>query len=369
MSEYAQQVLNFTEVNLDSAIHYGNMAISLAQKLHQKFYEGLIASNMSYNYIAYGDYTNALKLLVTATKLSEEKDLGINIIRTPYIENYIQKDSATNRIELQGYIKNCLAILYGYTEGDEKKIRELLAAKRLVQGVTNDMFLLAGITDNIAYTFMSLNKFDSALFFLKESIQYRTKSKINMYAGADESALGQIYLQLGNIDSAKKYLFDALKILNEDNENIVISQTYISIANYYYKINRYDSGIFYANKAVAQYNLTGENIPEKLDAYTTLAINYNANKRYDSAFKYMELAKQMSDSLNVVRISNLGKFHNIGFEEKLRLQELQNEAVQSQSRNRIILLSIIVFVSLVIAFIFYRNNKAKQNTLPQKGVF
>ncbi|HMG69172.1 MAG TPA: ATP-binding protein, partial [Chitinophagaceae bacterium] len=97
-------------------------------------------------------------------------------------------------------------------------------------------------------------------------------------------------------------------------------------------------------------------------AYTSLALNYNKNNKDDSAYKYMAMAKNMNDSLNNIQITNLGKFHSMGFEEKLRLKELETETIVNKSRNRVILLLVIIIVFFVIAFILYRNNKVKQKT-------
>lgn len=120
LSEYSLAVLNFTEVNKDSALYYGDKAIAMARKLNQKYYEGIVSTNIAYNYINSGDYTNGLKYLIEATKLSEDKNLSANIAKTAFIEPYLQKDAETNRKELLGYIKNCLGILYGFTESPEK---------------------------------------------------------------------------------------------------------------------------------------------------------------------------------------------------------------------------------------------------------
>ena len=208
---------------------------------------------------------------------------------------------------------------------------------------------------------MSLNKFDSALYYQKEAIGYRSKTNITIYNGAGFTTIGEIYLQQEKYDSAKKYLFKGLGILKKQNENVIdVAYTYVLLSNLYYKLNQTDSGVYYGNRALIEYNLIGTPGPEMLDSYTALALNYNKIKKYDSAYKYLEISKSINDSLNQVQLENLGKFHSTGFEEKLRLQELQNEAVATKNRNRIILLSGVVMVFLIIAFILYRNNKAKQ---------
>ncbi len=65
------------------------------------------------------------------------------------------------------------------------------------------------------------------------------------------------------------------------------------------------------------YGLVGTFVPEIVDVYKILALNYNKSFMYDSAYKYMALATNISDSLNKIQIENLGKFHSIGTEEKL----------------------------------------------------
>ncbi len=201
LSKYSQSVLDFTEVNKDSAFYYGNKAIAVARKLNQKYYEGLVSTNIAYNYITSGDYTNGLKYLIEATKLAEDKELAVNIVKTSFIEPYLQKDAETNKKELQGYIKNALGILYGFTESPDKKLKEMLEAKHLVENVTNDMFLLAGITENIVGAYMDQNKLDSALYYERKAIEFRAKISGDIYNGAPLINIVEIYRRQGKMDS------------------------------------------------------------------------------------------------------------------------------------------------------------------------
>ena len=363
LGEYSQLLTDFIETYKDSAFYYGYKALALAKRLNQKYYEGFILCDLAYNSISVGDYTNALKYLIDATKLSEDEELSTNIVKTPFIEPYLQKDTETNRRELLGWIKNSLGILYGYTESADKKLNELLEAKYLVENKVTDMFLLAGICSNIVDVYLTKNKLDSALYYQRETMKYENSASRQTYNGVSLAVIGEIFLRQGKSDSAKEYLFKGIKILKTQDEDLIgLGQSYVSLANLYYNANLPDSGIYYANNALRSFHLAGNEIPETLDAYTTLALNYSKIKRDDSAYKYMVLAKKLSDSLNEIQLSNLGKFHSIGFEEKLRLKDLENETIVTKNRNRIILLSIVIVVFLIIAFILYRNNKIKQKT-------
>ena len=363
LNQYAQLLADFVETNRDSAFYYGYKALAIAKKLNQKYYQGFISSDLAYNFLNSGDYSNSLKYLIEATRLSEDNDLEKNILKTSYIEPRLQEGAGGNRKELQAWIKNSLGILYGLTGSEDKKLNELLEAKHLIENETTDMFLLSGITSNIVTVYISKNKLDSALYYQRETMRYENKANLKIYRGVSLVMVGDIFLKEGKRDSAKKYLFDGIHILIGNNENLIgLASAYISLANLYYDNNQSDSGIYYGNKALQTFSFAGTFVPEILDAYTSLALNYDKNNRYDSAYRYMALAKNMSDSLKSIDIKNLGKFHSMGFGEKLRLKELENEKIAAGSRNRVILLSVVIVVFFVIVFILYRNNKVKQRT-------
>ncbi len=82
---------DFVEANRDSAFYYGYKALAIAKKLNQKYYQGFILSDLAYNFLNSGDYSNSLKYLIEATRLSDDKDLEKNILKTSYIEPRLQE--------------------------------------------------------------------------------------------------------------------------------------------------------------------------------------------------------------------------------------------------------------------------------------
>ncbi|HEX4958819.1 MAG TPA: ATP-binding protein, partial [Lacibacter sp.] len=84
------------------------------------------------------------------------------------------------------------------------------------------------------------------------------------------------------------------------------------------------------------------------------------NGQTDSAYKYQGLALQMIDSLTKMRIKNLTNFQNIGFNEQLRLQNIEKEKITYQNKIRTYFFMAGIGVLLLLAFIFYRNNRQKQ---------
>ena len=87
---------------------------------------------------------------------------------------------------------------------------------------------------------------------------------------------------------------------------------------------------------------------------------YDVQNKPDSAFAYLKLFTRLNDSLNFVEQKNLQAFQNVGFDEQLRLEELEKENIQTQNkiRNYAMLAGLGVF--LIVGLLLYRNNRQKQ---------
>jgi len=85
----------------------------------------------------------------------------------------------------------------------------------------------------------------------------------------------------------------------------------------------------------------------------------------DSAFIYQGLAMAAKDSLN--NIEKINQFNNIGFDEQLRLEQVEQDKIQLQNSIRTYAMLIGILVFMVIAFLLYRNsrNRQKSNILLQ----
>jgi two-component system NtrC family sensor kinase len=91
-----------------------------------------------------------------------------------------------------------------------------------------------------------------------------------------------------------------------------------------------------------------------------LSTVYNYKNKPDSAFTYLKIATALNDSLNNAEKKNLLAYQNVGFNEQLRLEELEKEKIQTQTKIRTYALLTGLSVFLVIGLILYRNNRQKQ---------
>lgn len=360
LNNFCQLALKYSEVNRDSAIYYADIAFSIAEKLHQKFYQASILSDLGYTLLSNGDYGNALTKLLFANQLIEDKNIANNVIVTPFFNKYFTSDDPKiNRIILLGYIKNSLAMLYGRTGNFDKQLSELKEAKKIIETETTDLNLRYTINNNIANAYLNMGKLDSALNFQEIVLNIESKIENKNYSGASNKAIGDIQFRKGNFEAAKTNYRSALKLLEKAQNTFYTALTQFALADTYRKLGRVDSSLYYAKAGIANYRSLGSYVPEMEEAYTALALSFKDENRYDSAFYYLQLSKRLSDSINDKEIKTLTNFQNIGFSEQMRLKEAEAERIKIKSRTQVLLLLTGLMLFSVIAFILYRSNKMK----------
>jgi two-component system, NtrC family, sensor kinase len=361
LNSYCNLQLNYSEANRDSSIFYGYKALTLSKKLNQKFYEACTLSDLGFSLLSNGDYSNALNVLLEASKMAEDKNIAKNVIPTPYINTYIKGNPESDRILLLGYIKNSLALLYGSTRNLQKQLQELLEARQIVEYGTTNKHLLYSLTYNIANAYFNMNNMDSAMYYQRMVIEIEKGFELNNYSGASLKNVGDIFYKKENLDSAKKYYLDALYLLEKKNTNAnYLALTQAALADLYRKYGKNDSSLYYAKAAVKNYIALGSFIQQTVESYTTLSKSFKDNKQYDSAYFYMQLAKALSDSLNEKEINRLSTFQQLGFNEQLRLKAQETEQISVNNRKKIYLLLAGLGIFSIIAYILYRNNQQKQ---------
>ncbi len=80
--------------------------------------------------------------------------------------------------------------------------------------------------------------------------------------------------------------------------------------------------------------------------------------KIDSAFLYQELAFAANDSLNDPR--KINRFQNIGFNEQIRVRELEKERIERENAVRTYAMLSGIAVVLLVAFLLYRNNRSRK---------
>ena len=94
-------------------------------------------------------------------------------------------------------------------------------------------------------------------------------------------------------------------------------------------------------------------------AYENLYLVYQLRNQFDSAYKYLALTQRTNDSINQSKIKSLAEFQKLTLNEQQRLQNAEKEKVVYQNKVRTYFLFAGIGVLLLLAIIFYRNNRQK----------
>jgi two-component system, NtrC family, sensor kinase len=342
----------FTESNSDSAIFYYNKAAMLADKLGLKIDEVSELDMKGYILSTQRNYPQSLSTFLKAKKIAEDPASEKNTWHLP-------KGSTprSERLEWLGWINNDMGPLYEYTGNFDNELAGYQNAKRIAQSIHNNG-LLTYVYVGLAHFYMITNQLDSALFYEKKAEAVITYNG-GKYGALPLNTLGKIYQKKGKLDSSRIAFINAIKINQKVNNLSNLGDSYLNISDLYRTEKKSDSSQFFARKAVNTYKKTLR--PDGLvNAYNLLYSIFEAENNKDSAFTYLKLASSLNDSLNNAERKNLLAYQNVGFDEQLRLEELQKEKIQTENRIRMYAMLAGIFVVMLIAFLLYRNNRNRK---------
>ncbi len=355
MEVYYQLGVYYNEINRDSSLFYLNKSIPLAQKLKLKINEAKVLSVKGYMLTQIGNYPRSLETFLQALKIAED----------PASEKYTWnlpkgKTPQNARLNALGWIYHIMGHLYGATGNTDKQISNYFTAISLAESV-QDTVLFALANMNIGRVYFRVNKLDSALIFAQRALDVLSTLSFEQrkYEGATLNVIGNIYQEKGNLNQAVDAYMKAVQANTEHNNFTNLEFTYTSLGGLYITLKKPDSAMVYALKALKTAKSVGQPLG-LADAYGFLSKVYSYQNNKDSAFAYLKLATTLKDSLNNVEKKNLLAYQNVGFDEQLRLQKLEEEKIQMQSKIRTNTLAGSLFTLLVIAFFLYRNNRQKQ---------
>ncbi|RYE25281.1 MAG: hypothetical protein EOP45_04945 [Sphingobacteriaceae bacterium] len=239
----------------------------------------------------------------------------------------------------------------------EKKIRQALP---LVQAA-HDSLMIGYCYFGLANCYQERHLPDSAkIYGLKTlAVAVQTGDYLNVVYGLATLA------GLTNDTKLKlKYLYYNEQIANNAKNNYAIYATNLDLGAYYFKQNQPDSSLLYSRKSLqAGKRLTAY---EQLSPLGLLSKVYTKKRNLDSAIKYTNDYHAIKDS--IYNNANIVRTQSQEFEEQQRQRDVASKQSAYKNKVRLLLLGVISAVLLLLAFIFWRNNKKtrKLNLLLQE---
>jgi len=352
MHLYAQLGVFYAEVNHDSALFYSEKELSLAKQLKLKIDEAGALDFTGYILYQLGNYPKSLESFLQALKIAE--DLASEKSSRHLSDGQIPRA----QLRVLASIHHDLGHLYGRTGNINKQISNYLETKSIAESI-HDTLMLALVDWNLGSTYWKLDKLDSALFLEQKALAIFSNSTDRKYEGAVLNLIGDIYLRKGDINLSRDALLKSVQINEEQNNLSFIGHSYISLASLYQTVKKPDSSLLYARKGLESFKAVW--VPSGMaGAYSLLSSIYSGQNKTDSALANLKLATAFKDSLNDAERKKLSEFQNLGFNEQMRLEELEKEKIKTQTKIRTYAMLAGIGVFMLIALILYKNNRNRR---------
>ncbi|HEX3383666.1 MAG TPA: ATP-binding protein [Mucilaginibacter sp.] len=348
------------ESNWDTCLYYYDLALNIAKNSRQSLPEASALVGKGYSLMALRRYPESLQCIQQALDLAE--DPGSE--KTTWCTNYEFKKLTPhkNRLAVLSDIHYHLSQLMGATNNVDKALIQFNITKQLAVETGNPE-LLGMVNLDLGNIYLDRHRLDSALVFELNAERIFTQNEDRDYSdrkyhGAVFAALGDIYLEKGNKSLAVKYFHKGANAGIEQKNLTGVSYCYNDLTRVYLAEKQKDSSLYYAKKNLEiLHSMRSENLG---DAYEHLYQSYELAGKTDSAYKYLGLALAAKDSSYQTTIKSLADFQKLSFGAQIHAQELEKEkaAIQTKIRTYVLVAGIAVF--MLLAAIFYRNNRQKQ---------
>jgi len=350
--------LYFLESNRDSALFYIENRLSLAKKNDIKLAEAAAYTSKAYQLNAIGKYSEAFQYLLQAFEIAKnpknEEVPGWKLTQYPIPGKDRQIVLATTHHVLGGLMRNA--------GNFEQEIIQLKEALRIAEEINHaDRQMTANM--NLGSAYFKMNQLDSALYFAKKSQLLSEDPLAQLYIGNNLLTIGDVFLSKGDTAQAKKIYNEGLISSINNNNQADVANLKHQLIRVFLLENKKDSALSYALenlkliKSIVGVGYRGIDVGV---GYEDLYLAYKLNSQSDSAYKFQGLALVTKDSLYQVRIRNLADFQKLSLGEALRLENLEKEKIQTQSRIRSFGFLAGLGVLTAIGLILYRNNRQKQ---------
>lgn len=326
--------------NPDSNIIVAQQAYTLAEKNKLLEKQSTALNAMATGYATLGDYPKAIQLFYRSLRIAESLHdvLGITRVANNLGDTYTREGDYSRALhyllpaekQWQKYIKS-----HKHTDRSSSRLWPILLL-------------------NIGEDYLNLGKIDSADHYLQQS--HKEGKEFIDLLGNTYRDFGEVEIARGHTGKALKYLSDAIRISKSSDDPQMLSEEYLSESKLYHNNKRQDSAEYYAQKAFDVAS-AGKFEQDVLNAGKILYNYYDEDHNLPLAYKYFRMATAAKDSLySQGRVKQL---ISLDFEEKQRQQEIA--AAQEQYRASVRMYSLIagMVVLMVLAFIFWRANKAR----------
>jgi signal transduction histidine kinase len=308
------------------AFYLHNKILELTRNENDPIGEAVILSELGDIYFDNGDVTKGLNMILNA----------------------IEKVEKTGNKQALGIVYNNLGLCYP----DDVILAESYYKKALKfsQAAGDDLFACFEL-GNLSDIYRRLHKEDSSKYYLLKSFELSVTKNVEPAIPYNLGTLGGLQT---DAKQQIKYYRAALEMPFTRIDSATMTIALISIAYFYRDQHMIDSSFYYAKKAYkVSNNLFLKNRIPPARLLAQLYKGYNV----DSALKYTDIYYISRDSM--YNIDKMRRSIHLGFSEQQRQKELEAQRKALQANLRLYGLLLIIVLLILLAFVFWRNNRSK----------
>ncbi|KAB2913752.1 MAG: tetratricopeptide repeat protein [Bacteroidetes bacterium] len=370
-----------------------NRSLNIARKTNDSLQIAKCLNNTGLIYISIGDpvksifyYEQSLKILRVLPK-SKDFPTSLLNIGIAYKEQGIYDKALNYLFESVGYFEewkdakkqssayNAIGNISRIEKNYQKSLEYHFKALKLRESI-NYTEGIAGSLNSIGVVYKELEKYDSALIFLQESIKKAAKGNSPTEHLANTlSHIGSIYVKNKNFNYAKKYYDSAYRIRRSVNskKGIAYSMLELGELNYVSKdFKQAEKYLLLSIKSAEEVNASDV----LLKCYTILRKLYKETKNYIKAIEYDDLfiilneqvlGEEKLKSLTQMQIKyeterKQDEIENLSRDKKKReaellAQELQLQSKKVHTRNLVIVIILLSSILVLVLILFRIRNR------------
>lgn len=218
-----------------------------------------------------------------------------------YTDQAIQFARRTNRKSILAESFNTQARVYSYFGQIEMSVAKNVVSLQLALAA-NDHLKLAQYYREIGKSQRSIQNFDDAEFYFKQSYDHASKIFDQRQMGLANSNLGTVYFGRKEYSKAINVTQKAIRQLNDLNDFNGLGEAHNNLGTIYRELKDYEKAASNFNKALVFYESTGNK--EKIaDVYHNVGTVFQKQKKYGNALNYLERSieiRQQFGSKNLI---------------------------------------------------------------------
>ncbi len=308
--------------NPDTAFILAFESISLAKDIKNIEGQARATGIMANIFMRIGNYPKALELNIEKLKLVEKNKEKLN---------------------LASVLIN-IGIVYALQEEYQKALTYYKRADSIIK-----LYNLESISYNIALntgdTYDRLNQSENAFTYFNRSLEIARKDEDGDLIGTSLTGIGHSYRKLEKYTEATNAYLEAIKYLQAAYDYEMLCETTLGLAKLFRTTGKKDSARYYANFSMT---IAKTGFPTKeMEAAIFLSDHYKKIRKFDSAFAYIDYARQLNDSINSK--NNIRKSQIISSNEQIRQLELAALHIKEKKdrSTQLQLLLIAVFIPML----------------------